>query len=102
MRFITRVFAFLLSLALDCTATAIEVTEVVVTLEPGPVYSLEGQRIEPRDLKQAFLHRRSQGNELVVVVRASREATFEQVSTIVRAAQEAGAKLNMQGNVAPK
>lgn len=102
MRLIVRALVLLLALASGHVATASEVKEVVVTLEVGPVYSVDGQRTEIGGLKQALLLRKPQGTELVVVVRASRQATFEQVSAIVQAAQEVGAKLNIQGNVAPK
>jgi hypothetical protein len=76
--------------------------EVVVEIAPGPIYSLDGRRTDIGELKSDLLKRKPQGGELIVIVKASREATFEQVSAALRAAQEAGARMRIQGNVSDK
>jgi biopolymer transport protein ExbD len=102
MRLLILMATAFLSFAAAGGNTTGQMSEVVVTMEPGPIYFLDGQRIQVNALKHEFLRRKTQGTELSVVVRASREATFEHVSAIVRAAQDAGAKLNIQGNASAR
>jgi biopolymer transport protein ExbD len=86
----------LLSL-LTVAARAETVAIAVLTLDPGPRYALEGRPIQADELEPAL--RRIRGDNarpLVVSVRASRDANFDDLSFAIKTIEKVGASATMR------